>query len=355
MSLPATLYLDDGVGETRRLLVDASGRPFRLDIDRWSERGERARLDEFWWGRVCAKMPGRRAWFIDLGLKTDALVEPASHVRLTEGALHTFRVKSESWSGKSTVLSLVDTPGDTPRADRPQRLGPALHDPFLAGVELIETIEEEPARREVDSAIDAAMAFQINLRGGGNIAIEHTRAMTTIDVDAAERKSDQPGGAFALALNKCAAEEAARQIALRAIGGLVMIDFARMNDRSASRTVVQTFSSLLERWLGRSSKVLEISSLGVCEASIARRARPVADCLAAPAPEREAIEALRRIESAGRTARGAQLRARLSREALAWLDRDLIDWRSHLADRIGARWRLETDDRPPGRADVWNT
>ena len=55
--MKATLCIDDAVGEHRRTLLDSSGKPFRLEIERWSERGRRAKLDEVWWGRVKARMP----------------------------------------------------------------------------------------------------------------------------------------------------------------------------------------------------------------------------------------------------------------------------------------------------------
>jgi len=44
--MKATLVIDEAVGERRRVLLDENGRPFRLDIDRWSERGRRALLDQ---------------------------------------------------------------------------------------------------------------------------------------------------------------------------------------------------------------------------------------------------------------------------------------------------------------------
>ena len=56
----ARLCIDDAVGETRRALLDADGHPFRFEIERWSEKGKRARLDDVFWGRVKARMPGNR-------------------------------------------------------------------------------------------------------------------------------------------------------------------------------------------------------------------------------------------------------------------------------------------------------
>jgi Ribonuclease G/E len=179
-----------------------------------------------------------------------------------------------------------------------------------------------------------------------------------IDVDAGDRVAEADAGAFALHLNVAAADEAARQISLRGIGGLAAVDFVRMQDKRDQRAVVTNFRKALAVWLGRSSEVLELSSLGVCEVAIARRVRPAADALAAPAAEREALDALRGIESAGRAARAARIHARVSAEAAAWLDLDSIGWKAHLADRIGGRWTLETGAGapvwPPGTPEVWS-
>ncbi len=354
MSIRATLCIDDAVGEYRRALFDPLGRPFRLEGERWSERGARARLDEIWWGRVRARMPGNRGWFVDLGLSTDGVVEPTKAVAVTEGALLPFRVKAEAWASKGPVLSLADMSPSAPRPDKAQRHAAPDEDPFLRGVEVVATVTEQTARRQVEAALDEATQPTFALEGGGDIAIEVTRAMTTIDVDAGDRVTGSGADAFAFDLNLVAAGEAARQLSLRSVGGLVAVDFLRMADRRSQRAVVAAFRTSLATWLGRASEVLELSALGVCEAAIARRARPVADAIAASPAEREAIDALRAIETAGWNARGARIHARLSQRAAEWLDLDSIGWKAHLADRIGARWTLEVEERPPGRPEVWS-
>jgi predicted amidohydrolase YtcJ len=72
--MKATLCIDDAVGEFRRALLDEEQRPFRLEIERWSERGARAKLDEIRWGRARTRM-GSRGWFVDLGLGADGVLK----------------------------------------------------------------------------------------------------------------------------------------------------------------------------------------------------------------------------------------------------------------------------------------
>jgi ribonuclease E len=349
----ATLCIDDAVGEYRRALLDPFGKPFRLEIERWSERGARAKLDEIWWGRVTARMSGG-GWFADLGLPQHGIVEPSKAQAVVEGAMLPLRVKSEAWGDKGPVLSLADMSPNAPRPDKPGRHAPPSDDPFLRGVEVIATLKEQPARKQVDAAVEEVEQRIVSITGGGDLAIDTARALTAIDVDAGERAGAVDVDAFRLDLNLAAAEEAARQISLRGIGGLVAIDFVGMQQRRHQKEVTAAFKTALAGWLGRASQILEISELGVCEAAIARRARSVRDAQRASPEEREGLDALREIESAGWSARGSRIRALLSPAAISWLEMR-PDLTTSLNDRIGARWAVEAEDRPPGRPKVWST
>ena len=350
----ARLCIDTAVGETRRALLDQEGQPFRLDVERWSERVNRARLDDVWWGRVRARMPGNRGWFVDLGLARDAVVEPTRAAGVIEGAMLAFRVKSEAWADKGAVLSLADMSSSIAAPAKAGLHRPAAEDPFLRGVDVIETLEGLAARREIDDAIDQATGTTVVLPGGGDIAIEVTRGLAAIDVDAGMRVGEQDAGAFALNLNLAAAQEAARHISLRGVAGLLAVDFVRMEARRDQRAVVERFRQALAQHLGRSSEVLELSPIGLCEAAIARRARPLADALAAPPDEREALDALREMESVGMSLRAGRIHARLSTGARDWLERGEIDWQGALADRIGSRWTFEATEGRAGRPEVWS-
>ncbi|HEY7797471.1 MAG TPA: ribonuclease E/G [Hyphomonadaceae bacterium] len=351
--MKATLCIDEAVGEHRRALLDPFGKPFRLEIERWSERGSRAKLDETWWGRVTARMPGG-GWFVDLGLEQQGVIEPSKARAIVEGAILPLRVKSEAWSGKGPVLSLADMSPGVPRPDTPGRHAAPSDDPFLRGVEVIATLREQPARSQVEAAIEEATQRVAPIDGGGDLAIDTARALTAIDVDAGSRTGAGDMDAFRLDLNLAAAEEAARQISLRGIGGLVAIDFLGMQQRRHQKDVAAAFRGALAGWLGRSSQILEISELGVCEAAIARRARPVRDAIRTSPEEREALDTLRELESAGWAARGSRIRALISAAAKAWLDAR-PDLTKALDDRIGARWAVEAEDRPPGKSKVWST
>lgn len=350
--MKARLAIDDAVGETRRLLLDEQGRAFRLHLERWSERGARAVQGEIRWGRIRARVPGNRGWFIDLGQAPEGVVEPTQAQRMIEGAMAAFRVKAEAWADKGPLLALADV---SPKLAAPDR--PGLHaappvEPFMEGVTVEQTITGAEARARVDAAIDEASHGVVQLAGGGDIAIDIARGAVVIDVDGGARQGTGDAERFAQELNLAAAEAAARQISLRSLGGLVLIDFVGMKQAESRHAVVARYREVLAGYLGRTSDVLEMSRLGVVEAAVARRGRPLSDALDAGSVERAALETLRAIETAGWQDRGSRLVARVSPEVEAWLDHDHIGWRQALGDRIGQRWTVEAAPAPGPRPDV---
>ena len=160
----ATLCIDDAVGEHRRALLDPFGKPFRLEIERWSERGRRAKLDEIRWGRVKARMPGNRGWFVDLGLDRDGIIDHSKAQAIVEGAMLAVRVKSEAWADKGPVLSLADMSPGAPRPETPRLHQAPADDPFLRGVEVVDTLTDQAARSQVEAAIAEACQHDCRAR-----------------------------------------------------------------------------------------------------------------------------------------------------------------------------------------------
>jgi Ribonuclease G/E len=271
---------------------------------------------------------------------------------MIEGAMAAFRVKAEAWADKGPLLSLADVSPKLTAPDRPDLHAAAPSDPFLEGVSVDQTITGAEARTLVDAAIDEASHGVVQLQGGGDIAIDMARGAVVIDVDGGQRKSVGDAERFAQELNLAAAEAAARQISLRSLGGLVLVDFVGMKQAESRRAVVARYREVLAGYLGRTSDVLEMSRLGVVEAAVARRGRPLSDALGLPSVERAALETLRAIETAGWQDRGSRLVARVSPEVEAWLDHDHIGWRQALGDRIGQRCTVEAAPAHGPRPDV---
>lgn len=97
-------------------------------------------------------------------------------------------------------------------------------------------------RHDVASIVASAGEVEVRLPSGGRIAIEPTRACTTIDVDSAAASANPQSRAQT---NLEAAREIARQLWLRDIGGMVIVDFIRMDAPAERRRLLDTFSALV--------------------------------------------------------------------------------------------------------------
>lgn len=93
------------------------------------------------------------------------------------------------------------------------------------------------SRFQVEHQIESAHARQVNLPSGGAIVIDHTEALTAIDINSARATRGTDIESTALNTNLEAAEEIARQMRLRDLGGLIVIDFIDMESSRNQREV----------------------------------------------------------------------------------------------------------------------
>ena len=89
----------------------------------------------------------------------------------------------------------------------------------------------------IEDDIDTALAPRVDLPSGGRIVIQETEALTAVDVNSARAGAGEGQPATALATNLEAVAEAARQIRLRNIGGLVVIDLIHMDPADRGQVV----------------------------------------------------------------------------------------------------------------------
>src|SRR5690606_24752828 len=92
-------------------------------------------------------------------------------------------------------------------------------------------------RYQVESQIDAIHSQTMHLKSGGYIVINPTVALVCIDGSSGKATKGRHIEERALKTNLEAAEEIARQLRLRDLGGLVVVDFIDMEDRRSNRTV----------------------------------------------------------------------------------------------------------------------
>ena len=119
-------------------------------------------------------------------------------------------------------------------------------------------------RYQLESQIESAFRHEVRLPSGGALVIDPTEALISIDVNSARANKGGDIEETALNTNMEAAEEVARQLRLRDLGGLVVIDFIDMEKEDHRE---QVYNSLLEALKKDRSKtnVLPISGLGLLE------------------------------------------------------------------------------------------
>ena len=102
------------------------------------------------------------------------------------------------------------------------------------------------------------------LPSGGSLIIEHTEALTVIDVNTGKNVGKSSLEETVYRNNLEAAEEIARQLRLRDIGGIIVIDFVDMEVKKNRDEVIKTFREALARDKTR-TQVFDISELGLVE------------------------------------------------------------------------------------------
>ena len=126
--------------------------------------------------------------------------------------------------------------------------------------------DKEPLFQEygLQPDIDSAILREVPLPSGGRITIDKTEALTAVDVNTGSYVGRKNLEDTALRTNLEAATETARQLRLRDIGGIIVIDFIDMEDPRNRQEVVARLSRELERDRTK-TRVSEMSRLGLVE------------------------------------------------------------------------------------------
>ncbi len=127
-------------------------------------------------------------------------------------------------------------------------------------------------RYGVEDAIQEAFQRRVDLRSGGYIIIEPTEALVSIDVNTGRYTGRRDPEKTILRTNLDAAREVTRQLRLRDIGGIIVVDFIDMENRSHQDQVMQELRTGLGRDRAR-TKAFHISDLGLVEMT-RQRVRP---------------------------------------------------------------------------------
>lgn len=286
--------------------------PERSEFYRWSGKrliqalielpGEGSCVGGVYLGRVVKVEKSLNAAFVEIGLEKPGLLHLKKHgPDPSEGDIVTVQVKRDAREDKGVKLSLSISSmvnveavkaGKTPPANLVPP--PALWQTALATLEpnSIDTIQcdrrvdvervanwcrrsdaklagrvEFQARRDwepgddaVADQVGAALETEVSLPGGGQLLVEPVRTLTAIDVNSASATGQQGIEQTALGVNIEAAREIPRQLALRNLGGIVVVDFIDMENRNRRDQVVEALreAAALDPaidWVGNMSRL----------------------------------------------------------------------------------------------------
>ncbi len=127
-------------------------------------------------------------------------------------------------------------------------------------------------RYQIESQIESAFQREVRLPSGGSIVIDHTEALTSIDINSARATKGADIEETALTTNLEAADEIARQLRLRDLGGLFVIDFIDMTPPKHQRAVEERLREAFKQDRAR-VQISRISRFGLLEMS-RQRLRP---------------------------------------------------------------------------------
>jgi ribonuclease G len=170
----------------------------------------------------------------------------------------------------------------------------------------------------VEKQIENAFRRQVWLKSGGYICIDETEALVAIDVNTGRHKSQKDLETTIVQTNLEAAEEICRQLRLRNIGGLIVIDFIDMRSRADQQKVTNRMRDGVKRDKAK-TRILPISQLGLLEMTRQRHSESMASAVYEDCPyckgrgmvksalsmsveiQRKIAEVLRKLKEQGKT------------------------------------------------------
>lgn len=364
-------------GEVRAAAIDVDGTPFAFEVER---RGDRSQVGAIYVGRVTAVRANLGAAFVNIGAPLDGFLNLKGKYGpgIEEGRAVVVRVTRDAEGDKGARLAAgIELPDgiDIATLPVPSEIMPApglptrcLNAWFGAGTEqiLIDDADvfnelRRVSARDLPAALDrlerttgavsvfdmagladafaAALQPVMPLPGGGTLLIHETPAMTTIDVNAGRAEA---GGAERLALdtNVQAAVAVARALRLRAIGGLIAVDFLRMNDDAGRARVLAALKDAFAGDPGE-PQAAGFSPFGVVEIVRRRRGPSLAgmylQAVTRKTAETVALEALDAVRRRG----GAAATLKVTLAVAAQLQGPLAPDRRALESRLGFDIRIE--------------
>jgi ribonuclease G len=155
--------------------------------------------------------------------------------------------------------------------------------------EIVNKLEYYPGERPlfdlygIEDEIQRALERKVQLKSGGHLVIDQTEAMTTIDVNTGAFVGHRNLEETIFKTNLEAAQSIARQLRLRNLGGIIIIDFIDMADEEHKRQVLRALDKYLQKDKAK-TKISGVSALGLVEMTRKRTQESLEHILCQPCP-----------------------------------------------------------------------
>jgi ribonuclease E len=210
------------------------------------------------------------------------------------------------------------------------------------------------AKYQVDLQLDAMLAPTVQLKSGGYLVINQTEALVAVDVNSGRSTRERGIEETALKTNLEAADELARQLRLRDLAGLIVIDFIDMEARKANAMVERRMKEALKNDRAR-IQLGAISHFGLMEMSRQRLRPSLAETSFVACPhcnglghvrsvESAAIHVLRAVEEEGSKLRAAAILVHAAGPVVMYILNNKRDRLTEIEARYAMRVSFATDD-----------
>ena len=198
-------------------------------------------------------------------------------------------------------------------------------------------------RYQIESQIESAYAHKVQLPSGGSLVIDYTEALVSIDINSARATRGGDIETTATNTNLEAADEIGRQLRIRDIGGLIVIDFIDMEDPKNQRAVEDRLRDAMKMDRAR-IQIGRLSRFGLLEMSRQRLRPSLSDSSHEVCPRCQGIGSIRTVESMAlailrligeeaRKDRTAKVIAEVPVEVATYLINEKREWLRTLEDK----------------------
>jgi ribonuclease G len=318
-----------GVGISRRILDEAERDRLRSLIEALPGGGG-------WIARTAAQgasageLEADRVYLVELAARIARKSEEAGAPTVLHRELDlSLRVLRDMASPELAAV-LVD---DEEAAARLSEFARAVSPAIVARIELWRGERPMFSALGVEAEIERALKNRVSLASGGSLVIQQTEALVAIDVNTGRYVGKDALEETVFATNLEAVPEVARQIRLRDLGGLLVVDFIDMEEEAHRREIFDRFVSELSRDRAR-TRVLPMSEFGLIEVTRQRSRGNLERTLTRPCPA---------CGGAGRVRNDTTLALDLLRALKA--ERGLFQPGEEISVRVPpSLWRLLTDE-----------